>query len=195
MWKSVCKYAWLALLTAPAFAAVNTVVGPTYPILEPDTLEEIATAASRTDWQRWMRRQPKDYSAFDSVTLPRNRAVGSALFDPTYTLPEDLLNERGEVLVPKGTRVNALSKMRLPGRYIVIGPTPEDYRWLDQVARPGSRDKVLIASGNVLTERKATGRPLYALDARFVERFGLTGIPSIVQQEGTNLRVERYVVR
>lgn len=179
----------------PSFAAVGTVVGPTFPIAEPDTLSEIAEAASGTDWQRWMRKSPKDYSAFDSAELPRNREAGSSLFDPTYTLPEDLLNERGDVLVAKGTRVNALETIRLPGRYIVIGPTDEDYRWLDTIARPGRADKVLVASGNVLAEREATGRPLYALDERFIERFGLTGIPSIVQQEGSMLRVERYVLR
>ena len=195
MWKIACNLLVLAVFAAPVWAAKDPIVGPTFPILEPDTLEEIAAAASGTDWQRWMRRQPKDYSAFDSVTLPRNRQAGSALFDPTYTLPEDLVNERGDVLAAKGTRVNALATIRLPGRYIVIGPTPEDYRWLDQVARPGSSDKVLIASGNVLVERQATGRALYALDARFVERFGLTGVPSIVQQEGSKLRVQRYVVR
>lgn len=183
---------WLAV---PAFAAKHPVIGQTFVIAEPDTLTEIAAAASGTDWQRWMRKQPKDYGAFDSVQLPRNRVADRALFDPTYTLPQDLLNERGEVLVPRGTRVNALEKTKLPGRYIVIGPTPEDYRWLDEVARPGSRDKVLIANGNVFTERQATQRVLYALDARFVERFGLTGIPSIVQQEGSNLRVERHVLR
>lgn len=185
----------LLVLSGSAAAAESVVVGQTYPIAEPDTLEEIQTVATGTDWQRWMRKTPKDYSAFDSITLPRNREAGSSLFDPTYTLPEDLVNERGEVLVARGTRVNALEQIRLPGRYIVIGPTTEDYRWLDEVARPGSRDKVLIASGNVLSEREAMGRPLYALDARFAERFGIEGIPSIVQQEGSLLKVDRYVLR
>jgi conjugal transfer pilus assembly protein TraW len=183
------------LLAGTATAAERVVVGQTYPIAEPDTLTEIASAAQGTDWQRWMRKQPKDYSAFDSVDLPRNRERGSSLFDPTYTLPEDVLNERGDVLVAKGTRVNALAKIRLPGRYIVIAPTAEDYRWLDEVARPVSGDKVLVANGNVLTERETTHRTLYALDAHFVERFGLEGVPSIVRQEGAQLRVERYVVR
>jgi conjugal transfer pilus assembly protein TraW len=186
----------LMLLSATAqAAATRKVVGQTFPIAEPDTLEEITRIAAGTDWQRWMRRQPKDYSAFDSASLPRNTQAGSYLFDPTYTLPEDLVNERGEVLVGKGTRVNALEKIRLPGRYIVIGATAEDYRWLDEVARPESRDKVLVASGNVLTEREETGRPLYALDDRFVERFGLRGVPSIVQQQGTQLRVDAHVIR
>lgn len=185
----------LLLLPCAALAAPGPVLGPTFPIAEPDTLSEIEAAASSTDWQRWMRKAPKDYSAFDSARLPRNRESGSSLFDPTYTLAEDLVNERGDVLVARGTQVNALETIRLPGRYIVIGSTPEDYRWLDEVARPGSRDKVLVASSNVLTEREATGRTLYALDERFIERFGLTGIPSIVQQEGPMLRVERYVLQ
>ncbi len=102
------------------------------------------------------------------------------------------MDERG-VLTVEGTV--SQEQIRLPGRYIVIGPTMEDYSWLDEVARPGSRDKVLIASGNVLSEREATGRPLYALDARFAERFGIEGIPSIVQQEGSLLKVDRYVLR
>ena len=185
----------LAVVAAGVCGAREVTVGQTYPIAEPDTLQEIQTRAQQVDWIRWMRKQPKDYSAFDSVRLPRNAKAGSRLFDPTYVLPADVTDEQGKVLAPKGTKVNPLTRMKLPGRYIVISPTSADYAWLDSVAKPESEDLILIANGNVLTEIETTHRKLYSLDERFIERFGLAGVPSIVYQEGALLRVDEHVAK
>lgn len=192
----VSKCGFVALILVSGVCAGREVtVGQTYPIAEPDTLQEIQTRAQQVDWIRWMRKQPKDYSAFDSVQLPRNPKAASRLFDPTYVLPADVTDEQGKVLAPKGTKVNPLTRMKLPGRYIVISPTPADYAWLDSVAKPESEDLILIANGNVLTEIETTHRKLFSLDERFVERFGLSGVPTIVYQEGALLRVDEHVAK
>jgi len=47
----------------------------------------------------------------------------------------------------------------------------------------------------VLTEIETTHRKLYSLDERFIERFGLAGVPSIVYQEGALLRVDEHVAK
>jgi len=180
--------------TASTGAPHRVVLGQTWTIAEPDTLQEIETAAKARDWRSWLRSKPKDYSAFRSASLPRATRGDSRLFDPTYTLPEDVKDERGRVLIARGTRVNVYERLQVPGRYIVIEPSAAHYRWLGEVAKPVSGDKVLLANGNVLEERERTARDLFQLDARFIERFGLRAVPSIVRQEGTMLRVEEYAL-
>lgn len=187
--------ALLALASSfPTHAGKAVVLGQTYPIAEPDTLEEIKRQAASKDWQSWMKREPANYGAFASVALPRAQQAESRLFDPTYTLPEDIKDQQGKVLFPKGITVNVYDRIKVPGRYIVIGPEPENFVWLREVAKPVSGDKVLVAGGNVLTLRQTMGVPLYQLDDRFIERFGLRRVPAIVRQEGNKLRINEYAL-
>ena len=174
----------------------NVILGQTFPIAEPDALTEIQDAAKARDWRSWMRKTPRDYAAFASVTLPAASRSTSRLFDPTYTLPMDLRDGSGKVLFPKGTKVNVYErlKLKMPGRFIVISPGEASLRWLDEVAKPAGADKILLANGNVLETRVKTGRTLYRLDERFVERFGVRAVPTIVTQEGTQLRVTEYAL-
>jgi conjugal transfer pilus assembly protein TraW len=189
---------WLVAGAAHAqgmsLARPRVTLGETFPIAEPDTMTELRAAAGRVDWRAWMGKSPDQYGAFKSSALPRAVKTASRLFDPTYTAPEDIRDEKGRVLIPRGARANALDRIKLPGRYIVIEPTASHYRWLDEVARPAAGDKVLLANGNVLVQRQKTRRPLYLLDARFIERFGLRVVPSIVVQEGNRLRVSEYAI-
>jgi len=184
----------LALVSAAAFAGKSMTVGKVYPIAEPDTMQEIKQRAGAVDFQKWMRKAPATYSAFQSVTLPRAMETKSRLFDPTFYLPNDIKDATGKLIAPKGLPVNVYKRIKIPFRYIVIGDTPEDLHWLRNVAKPISGDKILLASGNVFHMRKRTGVPVFVLEDRFVERFGLQRIPAIVQQEGTSLRVTEYAV-
>lgn len=191
---SACVALALFVASVSAFAAEVT-LGETFSIAEPDVLREIKSSAASRDWQAWMRKQPKDYSAFNSIELPRNRADQSRLFDPTYILPRDIRDDTGKLIALAGTRVNVYAKRQRPGRYIVIGDTAADYRWLEDVAKPTDKDRLLLANGNVFLERRASKLPLYLLDAHFAERLGIKGVPSIIEQEGVMLRVREYAVR
>jgi conjugal transfer pilus assembly protein TraW len=187
---------WVLSVAAalPTVASASVTLGPTFPIAEPDTLEEIRRQASARDWRQWMQREPVEYGAFTSATLPHAKRDRVRAFDPTYTMPQDVTDETGKVFVAKGTRVNVYERLRMRGRMIVVGATDAHFKWLDDVARPTRDDKVLVANGNVLSERRSRKRDLYILDARFIERFGLQVVPSIVEQDGLQLRVSEYAV-
>lgn len=185
-----------ALLLASAASADGSVtIGPTYEIAEPDALQEIQDKAKAIDWQaRIDAREPEDYSAFQSAALPRAKADRSFLFDPTYTLPRDIVDGQGRVIWPAGTRVNVYERVQTTTRTIVIGDDPAHYRWLDEVARPEEGDRVYLAGGNVLLRMRAQQRQLFLLEDRVIERFGLEAVPAIVEQEGNQLRVTEYEV-
>ncbi len=184
------------LLTAIcARGSERVVMGQTFPIDEPDVLGEIQQRAGSTDWKTWMVRKPAEYSAFKTASLPRALKDSSRLFDPTYVLPEAIVDQNGKVLFPKGMRVNVYERIKAPGRFIVIGPSDADFEWLQNVAKPVPGDKVLLSGGNALEVRQSRRMTLFALDDRFIERFGLKAVPSIAQQEGNRLRVTEYAIR
>lgn len=178
-----------------AAAAPISTVGETFPIAEPDTLEEIQLQAAKVNWEAWRRKASAQASAFVSAQLPVAQADSDRLVDPTYTLPRDIADANGHVLYARGTQINVLKRIKDPTRYIVIADSESNYRWLKEVARPGAGDVVLLANGNVYEARARTHLELYLLDQRFVERFGLRRVPSIVQQQGSLLRVREYAVK
>lgn len=171
-------------------------LGQTFPIAEPDLLEEIKQRAASADWKAMVRRQdPGTFTGFQTTTLPAATAPSSFLFDPTYTLPQDVVDQNGTVLYPAGTTINVYARRQFPGRTIVIAADAAHLAWLDETAKPTAADKVLISGANMLEARQLAGaRRIYALDERLVERFGLRAVPSIVHQEGTQLRVREYVI-
>lgn len=180
-------------LVQPGLAG-TLMLGQTYPIAEPDTLEEIKRQARSVDWKAWMRRRPADYGAFQGVPLPPATEDSTRLFDPTYVLQQDIPDEKGNVLIPKGTKVNVYDRLKLPGRYIIVGATDSHFKWLDEVAKPGEGDKIIVAGGNFYEQMHSRERRMYMLSDRMVERFDLRATPAIVEQEGNQLRITEYAV-
>lgn len=169
-------------------------IGQTFPVVEPDVLQEIQTKAGQKDWRSWMKKAPMDGTAYQSEHLPVAQEDKSRLFDPTYAIPFDIPDGKGNIRYPKGYKVNVYDKITMPGRFIAIGDLPAHYEWLDKVAKPSAADKVLLAGGHVLNARKKHKRNIYVLDERMIERFGLEAVPAIVEQEGNMLRVTEYAI-
>lgn len=183
------------LVLAAAARAADPVLGPTFPIAEPDAAAEIKEKAAKADWQKWMQLHPDKVKAFFSAELPRATRTQVRMFDPTYELPAAMVDRDGKVLFPKGYKINVYQTLHLAGRYIVINGRDSDYQWLREVAKPTAADKVLLAGGNVVAERLRTHLPLYLLDQRFIQRFGLQAVPAVVQQRGDQLQITEYAVK
>ncbi len=190
--KGRVRAAVLALIGMGAAQASAVVIGPTYPISEPDVLSVIKQRAAALDWKHYLETHPQQFKGTESVNVARATRTQGRTFDPTYAIPADILDRDGKVLYAVGTRVNVLDRVHLPGRYIVI--SADDYDWLRDVGKPQPGDKVLLADGSALAERLRTHWPLYQLSARFVDRFGIQAIPCIVQQRGTLLQINEYKV-
>lgn len=185
----------LAVVTAAALAeGQRLTLGDTYPIAEPDALAEIQERAGRVDWQAKMQQPMDRYSAFQSATLPYASEDRERLFDPTYTLPHDIVDGKGMVIYPAGTTINVYARISMPGRVVVIGPEPAHYRWLAETVKPTAQDVVLLANGNAVAVRVAHELPVHLLDERMIERFGLQAAPAVVSQAGTMLKVVEHAI-
>ena len=176
-------------------AQANPHPGQTFSIAEPDTLTEIQERAAKVNWDGLRDQAVNRSQAFVSAQLPLAENDESRMFDPTYTLPRDITDGSGKVLFRKGTQVNVYQRIHDTARYIVIADRPSHYRWLEEVVKPTDQDLVMLANGNVYQARQRTHLMLYLLDDRFIERFGLRRVPSIVHQEGTMVRVQEYALQ
>jgi len=187
----------LILSTVSAVAAADQIVGQTFPIAEPDAHTELLTRVKNADWKTLMDKSKIQYAALTGEYLPNAAKDETRLFDPTYALPQSIMDANGRVLFPAGYKVNTYKQLGIQTtrRYIVIGPDASHWRWLNEVAKPTDSDRVLLARGNVFDMRQKTGRNILRLDARFIERFGVKSVPAIVTQSGTMLLVREFAVK
>lgn len=174
----------------------NQIVGQTFPIAEPDASTELLTNVKNADWKALVEKSKVTYTTFTGAYLPDATANADRFFDPTYTLPQSIVDKSGRVLFPAGHRVNTYKQLGINStrRYIVIGPEASHWKWLNDVVKPTDNDRVLLARGNVFDMRQKTGRNILRLDDRFIERFGVKAVPSIVVQNGTLLLVREFAV-
>lgn len=181
-----------ASYTAYAGTAIN--VGQTYPIAEPDTLEEIKRNASSVDWKAWMRKEPTEYSAFKGAKLPRTQADSVRLVDPTYTLEREIADANGRVIFPKGTKVNVLERAKFPGRFIIINGFAEELEWLDTLEIV-DQDRLILTGNSLFSENiKGSKYTFLLLSDRMIERFQLKSAPAIVKQSGAMYEVSAYAI-
>ena len=187
-WKTNLFYCFISTLT---IQSVNSqeIFGNIYQISEPDALLEIQERGSKVDYEEIYKSKPQsEWSAFKGKTLPRALKTQTREFIPLYESQFDVTDERGTVIYPKGFIFNPLEHISMPMRLLILDETDSD--WL--VAHVQPNDVVILTRGNYQELSKLIDRPVFLLEEKFVERFGLQGVPVIVKQVGTKYLLSEF---
>ncbi len=177
-----------ALMMAQWALGDSVTVGQTYPILEPDALEEIKARAGQINWQQEFATANIAWSAKDGLPLVRAPADRTRQVIPTYTLEFDIRDQTGQLIYPKGFQFNPLDHITLPYRIVVIDT--QDLEWAK--ARLRQTDMVILTHGDFERASQALERPTFLLDERTRTRLKLEFVPSIVEQSGRVLLINEY---
>lgn len=195
---------WLLAASASSHAKDLGVFGAVYAIAEKDALREIEEKATRADLNRMVNKDeltkklknytPEDLKAIKD--LPRARKERTFLVDMTYTLEQDIADDKGTVIYPKGYTFNPLDYIIYPGTLVILnGAIREQVAWF--TASPYSRDlsvKVLITDGSYADLSKVLKRPVFYASKAVIEAFRIRAVPSVVRQEGRFMEVKEIVV-
>ncbi len=179
-----------ALVTAAAHAQTS-VIGRTWPIAEPDALDEIEARTRTLPPNMSNRFGPREHwSAMKAAPLAVAVANRVRSVVPFYTLEFDVKLPDGKLLYPKGFTFNPLTYVSLPQRLVVV--RPEDLAWALRTAAPA--DWILLAAGarasaDPIALGQKVGRPLFILEDRVKARLGLEVAPVIVAQVGQKLQL------
>lgn len=134
----------------------------------------------------------------ESIERPKpvegiSKAIKNRVFyyDPTYIVPEDLRNHKGEVFVSKGTRINPLETVSLSQDLLFFdGDDPEQKSWAHEQYLKRSV-KLILVNGAPLSLSEEWETPLYFDQAGLLtKKLGITHVPALVTQEGLQLRIE-----
>ena len=176
------------------------VVGPVYPIAEPDLLatieQRLTSMAESGELTRLEADAKARYRAYaerpQGVHLPRATKDRTYYVDPSLTVPYDITDHEGRIIHAAGTTVNPLDHITLSQRLLFFdGDDPEQVAWArSMIERDPLRVKPILTNGPVLALMKKWQVRLY-FDQRgkLVERFGIERVPVLVAQEGRRLKV------
>jgi conjugal transfer pilus assembly protein TraW len=173
-------------------------VGPETVIAEPDLEEVMKAQAAGLDFTGM---RDRAYQAFwrnvALVSLPTLETGRERLVDPTVVLSVPLRDADGRELVAAGRRINTLESYPWSHRLIVFDAgDPAQMEWA--VRRAGEKEATIFLTSSVDRAAgwdgwqrlvRSLGRPLYVLDQRLADRLQLLAVPSVIEQDGSALRL------
>ena len=201
----------LAVLSAsgiPSAASARDlgVRGATWPVAEPDLLEQIEARLEEMQHSGALARLQREARANARRKLEEpDPAPGIAparkerrrLFDPAITVARDIRTPEGTLIAAAGTRVNPLERMTLVRDLLFVdGRRAAEIAWAlaheDESGRPA---KIVLLAGRPLDLMQRHRRPFFFdQGGRLAARFGLRFTPSLVEQAGTRLRITEVPV-
>ena len=190
---------WFAAMT-PAAARDLGVRGATWPVAEPDLLEEIEARllelqrsgelARLEDEARTRARQSlEEPEPVPGIASARERR--SRLFDPSIAVAQDIRTADGALIAAAGTRVNPLERLPLTRDLIFVdGRREAEIAWALARERKGGRPaKIVLLAGRPLDLMRRHRRPFFFdTGGRLAARFGIAATPTLVEQDGSLLR-------
>lgn len=117
--------------------------------------------------------------------------------DPSIVVPEDVVDDQGQVLLYAGTFINPLQYAPWSKSVVLI-----DGRDKAQVEFAFSRlekhpnDKVILVAGSYLElMREREQRIYYDVGGAFTTRFGVKTVPAVISQDGDQLKVNQMALQ
>lgn len=181
--------------------------GPSHTILEIDLVEQMQYQVSQVDWDRQKQLAFENYAfnASNETILPAINCTTRYL-NPTLILTEPLLDEKGSILVAKGTKINPLNYLPFKQQLIIFNPNHASeieeinhfLRRLRTASTHFSNPITLIAthlepkSGWQMLERLETQfqLPVYLLTQPIQTRFEINATPTLITQEKQQFKLQ-----
>jgi conjugal transfer pilus assembly protein TraW len=176
--------------------------GMTWPVSEQDLADVFRARVQQFDWKAWQERTAaKMQRQIDLGTpLPLAQRDTRYTVDLSVTFPQDIRDQKGNLIIAKGTRYNPLAKSGLPGSAIVI-VDPADGRqiamartWMQRYPQ-GRLFVTHFDEQGLSTLVEQTGIRPMMLDKIIVKRFQLQATPSLVTAENGLLVVQTFSPR
>ena len=201
----------LAAVTAagshmPATAKDLGVRGATWPVAEPDLLEEIEARLLGMQRSGELARLEREARERTRARLEEPDPVPgitpaleerSRLFDSAVTVAREIRAPDGTLLAGAGTRVNPLERMTLSRDLLFVdGRRGAEIAWVLAREAEGARPaRIVLLAGRPLELMRRHRRPFFFdQGGRLAARFGIAATPSLVAQAGTLLRITEIPV-
>ena len=178
--------------------------GTLYPVVEADLLAAIRAKLMGMQASGEIDRANRALAARTEARVKRPPAVKGIVtatssrswtHDPTITVEQDLRDDKGRLVLARGTRVNPLDTVPLRQRLVFLDGDDEA-----QVAWAASRTtaldaKLILVSGSPFALMKARQRRFFFdQSGTLTRKFAVRAVPAVVEQTGRVLRVSEIAL-
>ena len=175
--------------------------GETYQFTEKDRIEEIKEQIINNktqienkleEYKKTTKEKANNYKPTDLKKL--SPAIKSNTFYPdmTYTNPNDIYDNKGDIIYPKGFKFNPLDYQTIHYQIIVInGNSKEELDWLIKNNYTDNiKYMILLSDGNYKEVGEKIKQPVFYAMPKITEKFNLEHTPSIITQIGNKMEVK-----
>jgi len=194
------------MLSSTVLAKNLGTIGKTYPIGEQDFLEYIQQKLLRLQKNGKLAALQKSMKkkAIQSIHNPKAvsgirtaNANKTYYYDPTITVSQDIRDNKGRLIHPKGRRINPLDTLSMNSIMVFVkGDDPAQMRWAMAYKKKAKLlVKIILVSGPVIDLMKKHKTRLYFdQKGKLTQRFNIQQVPARVYQEGKRLRIDELLV-
>jgi conjugal transfer pilus assembly protein TraW len=121
------------------------------------------------------------------IPLPKAKKERNFEFNPTISLQDDLKDNEGNIIIPKGTKVNPLDKTKLRKDLLFFdGSDPLQVSWAKKF-----NGIWILTNGKPLELEKQEKHPVYFDQAGYLTNtLEIQALPARVSQKGNRLKIE-----
>ena len=189
---------WVALCLFSSAAAAAEVLGPTYPVVEPDLLAwlqaRLEAMQKSGEWARLMERWRDTARArlerpapVAGVTPARKKRV--FFVDPSVRISSPIRDASGRVIALPGV-FNPLDRVHLHEKLLLLdGDDARQVALYLRLRRKARVKGILVKGAPLELMRRAHVRFWYDQGGRLVRRLRIRHVPALVEQAGRRLKV------
>lgn len=165
-------------------------------------LSQVDMAQERTKMENIAKERVENPKTLAGVTKAKESRT--FYYDPTYTLAEDAVLPCGKILHKAGTTINPLEYMSLDRRlFFLDGSDAEQVKWLmdylknlqEGSSNSAIENRVILVGGSPIKMTEALNMEVYFdQHSELIKKFGIKAFPSIVIQDGLELKIEEIVI-
>lgn len=191
-----------AIITSQAVALDLGTIGPTYPIQERDLIEVMKGKLRNLEKTGELARINERWRAYVTDSAERPAAVPGLrgtetartfYIDPTYTLDQNVVDDKGRMLYPAGTKVNPFDYAPMT-QYLLFfdGSSKAQVAFAERfMAESKMKVKPILTAGEPMKLMRQWKKPVYFdQGGTLSRRFMLKQTPAIISQEEKRLRVD-----
>jgi len=178
------------------------VIGPTYEIAERDLVEVIKDKFRRMEMTGELAKRNEEYKrrVIEGIERPKpvpginpTKTARTFYIDPTFTLDRNVVDEKGNILYPAGTRINPFDYDRMSKALLFFDG--RDKKQVEFARRFMAESKtpvkpILVGGEPLRLMREWKMDVFYDQGGALSKRFSITQSPAVVTQEGKRIRVD-----
>ncbi len=187
------------LIMYPAWA--QEILGPSYPITEPDMLEAIQDKLKSMEkngrlgqlQKEAIERSKQSIERPDPVKgIVKTRQPRTFYFDPSWRVPRDITTPEGKVIARAGEMVNPLDYVPLSNHLFFFDQSdPKQVKKAAEILKrfKGAVKPILVAGEPLALTRQWKRQVYFDQSGHLVRRFGIKQVPALVSQEVAQRRL------